>query len=175
MSDQLRQSFTGHILWVSVASQTLSLIIQGQCVAQWPVSTGLNGNGQLEGSGQTPLGWHRIAQRIGAGLPVNSVLVARQPTDEIYAPDLGQQHPQRDWILSRILWLDGMEPGFNHGKNALGQCCDTFARYIYIHGTPDSEPMSQPRSHGCIRMRNQDLLVLFEQVEVGTLVLITAC
>lgn len=93
------------------------------------------------------------------------VFVGRRPTAEIYNPDLAQKHPDRDWILTRILWLTGREPGHNRGGP-----CDTLSRFIYLHGTPDSEPMGMAASHGCIRMRNSDLVELFDQVRAGDLV-----
>ena len=95
------------------------------------------------------------------------------PTGEIYDAELGLLNPERDWILSRILWLSGLEEGVNKGSNSQGGC-DTYQRYIYIHGTPDSEPMGIPLSHGCVRMRNQDIVELFEQVNEGTMVTIIA-
>ncbi|MEJ6069831.1 L,D-transpeptidase, partial [Psychrobacter sp. 16-Bac2893] len=101
------------------------------------------------------------------------VFIGRIATGEIYNAELGALNPKRDWILSRILWLSGVEEGFNKGSNSQGGC-DTYQRYIYIHGTPDSEPMSVPLSHGCVRMRNQDIIELFEQVEEGTAVNIIA-
>lgn len=107
--------------------------------------------------------------KIGEGLPINSVFVGRRPTGEIYVPEIGQKHPQRDWILTRILWLSGKEPGINR----LGEC-DTMRRYIYIHGTPDEQFTQQPASHGCIRMKNADLLELFELVPIYCPVLIEA-
>ncbi len=122
------------------------------------------------GSHCTPLGRHVIVDKIGAHLPIGSVFVARVPTGEIYSEALALAHPDRDWILTRILRLAGTEDGFNKGIDADGTNCDSFARYIYIHGTPDSEPMGIPRSHGCVRMRNDDIIALFEQVCVGTLV-----
>jgi L,D-transpeptidase YbiS len=134
-------------------------------VAHFPVSTALNGYGQQQGSGQTPLGRHRIRLKIGQDAPLNTVFRARRYTGEQYSPDLAAANPQRDWILTRILWLTGCEPGVNRG----GQV-DTLRRFIYIHGTPDSEPMGKPLSHGCIRMRNRDIIELFEQVENGTIV-----
>ena len=94
-------------------------------------------------------------------------MVGRRHTGEIYTPELARQFPERDWILSRILWLCGLEPGKNRGGSV-----DTMRRYIYIHGTPDSEPMGVPKSHGCIRMRNQDVIRLFDMVTPGTPVLI---
>ncbi|HVK99218.1 MAG TPA: L,D-transpeptidase [Dongiaceae bacterium] len=153
---------------VSIDRQILELREQGQVVACWPVSTALKGAGNTEGSQQTPLGRHRIRARIGTGQPLNSVFRGRRPTGEIYSAAIGAEFPGRDWILTRILWLCGEEKGFNRGGNV-----DSQRRYIYIHGTPDSEPMGEPRSHGCIRMRNQDLLALFDRVPVGTPVIIT--
>ena len=100
-------------------------------------------------------------------MPINAVLVGRRPTGEIYGPELAARYPERDWILTRILWLTGLESGFNRGGSA-----DTLRRFIYIHGCPDTVPMGLPLSHGCIRMRNQDLLDLFERVATGDRVFI---
>lgn len=148
---------------VSLAEQRLTLFQGGGVVRTYPVSTARNGPGERMGSECTPRGRHRIRAMIGAGCPVNTVFVGRRPTGEIYTPELGRRHPERDWILTRILWLSGQEPGFNRGGRR-----DTLRRFIYIHGCPDSEPMGIPRSHGCIRMRNWDIIALFERVEKGT-------
>lgn len=156
-----------HIV-VDVATQTLTLFCGDDLVRVFNVSTAKNGTGQIEGSGCTPLGKHKITQKIGGEYPMNAVFVGRQFTGEIYDATLGQSHPDRDWILSRILWLQGCEQGINLGKTANGKNCDTFKRYIYIHGTPDSEPMGVPLSHGCVRMRNEDVVWLYEQVDIGT-------
>lgn len=153
---------------IDIARQQLTLELAGQSY-QYTVSTASAGIGQREGSGCTPLGEHYIRAKIGGLEAVNSVFVGRRPTGEIYTPELAIEHPERDWILTRILWLCGLEPGFNR----LGDV-DTFRRYIYIHGTPDSEPMGAPHSHGCIRMRNSDLVELFDRVEAGTRVTINA-
>lgn len=131
------------------------------------ISSGLNGVGEQENSGKTPRGWHCIEQKIGHDLPLNTVFIARQPTGEIYSTDYAANYPTRDWILTRILWLKGLEQGFN-----LGNGCDTYNRYIYIHGTPETEPMGQPKSHGCIRMHNQDLIQLFDLVPEQSIVYI---
>ncbi|MFA6971498.1 MAG: L,D-transpeptidase [Gallionella sp.] len=149
---------------IYIKIQTLELLGEaGQVLRHYAVSTALKGAGELSGSFCTPRGRHLIRARIGAGCPENSVFVRRRPTGEVYTPELGAQFPERDWILTRILWLSGCEVGFNRlGVN------DTMRRYIYIHGTPDSEPVGQARSHGCIRMRNTDLLELFDLVPVGT-------
>ena len=139
--------------------------VANSLVATYSVSTAANGAGELSGSFCTPRGRHVIRARIGDGLPMNAVFVKRRPTGEIYTPELGAQYPERDWILTRILWLSGCEPGFNR----LGEC-DTMRRYIYIHGTPDEAALGIPGSHGCVRMHNRDLLELFELVEAGTTV-----
>ncbi|RBP30067.1 L,D-transpeptidase-like protein [Marinobacter pelagius] len=155
-------------LAVSIADQTLSLVNdQGDIIASYPVSTALNGAGEQDGSGCTPRGEHYIRAMVGQGLPANTVFRARRPTGEIFSPELALAHPDRDWILSRIIWLCGLEPGKNRGPGV-----DTFRRFIYIHGTPDTEPMGVPRSHGCIRMRNPDVIELFDRVCAGLRVVI---
>ncbi|MBN3560599.1 L,D-transpeptidase [Aliamphritea spongicola] len=151
-------------LSVSVAMQTLGLYSDtGTLLAEYPVSTALNGVGELKNTGQTPRGAHYIRAKIGDGLPDNAVFVGRRFTRELYTPELAESYPGRDWILGRILWLCGREPG----KNRLGDV-DTMQRYIYIHGTPDTEPMGIPLSHGCIRMRCADVVDLFSKVPSGT-------
>ncbi|RDE24133.1 L,D-transpeptidase [Motiliproteus coralliicola] len=154
---------------ISISQQRLTLLQEQHALQHYPISTAANGTGQQQNSGCTPLGRHRIRAMIGGECPLNSVFVGRRPTGEIYSPELAKRYPERDWILSRILWLCGCEPGFNR----LGSV-DSMRRYIYIHGTPDTEPMGIPRSHGCIRMRNQDLVALYEQLTPGTEVLIKA-
>jgi len=151
---------------IHISTQTLALFDDDDSlVRRYDVSTAANGAGEVCGSYCTPRGKHVIRARIGAGCPENTVFVRRRPTGEIYTPELGAQFPGRDWILTRILWLSGCEPGLNRlGKN------DTMRRYIYIHGTPDSVPVGQALSHGCIRMHNADLLELFALVSAGTTV-----
>jgi lipoprotein-anchoring transpeptidase ErfK/SrfK len=149
---------------ISIPQQTLRLYDDAEkCVAQYLVSTAKTGVNAIKNSGGTPLGRHIVRAKIGAGLPENTVFVGRRPTGELYSPSLAGQYPDRDWILGRILWLSGLEKGVNR----LGDV-DTMQRYIYIHGTPESEPMGVARSHGCIRMRCADVVALFEQVPVGT-------
>jgi hypothetical protein len=133
----------------------------------YPISSALNGPGEQINSGCTPRGRHVVRAKIGDGQPLNAVFRGRRPTGEIYDAQLGLLHPERDWVLTRILWLSGCEPG----RNRLG-AVDSMRRYIYVHGCPDSEPMGVPRSHGCIRMRNAHVLDLFDRVPVGTGVLI---
>lgn len=149
---------------ISLPDQTLELRnFRGRLLARYPVSTGAKGAGEIRGSYQTPRGKHLIRARIGAGQPANAVFVGRRPTGEIWTPELGTAHPQRDWILTRILWLSGTEPGFNR----LGQV-DTMRRYIYLHGTPDVTELGKPGSHGCVRMDNADIIELFDRVPVRT-------
>jgi lipoprotein-anchoring transpeptidase ErfK/SrfK len=149
---------------ISLSKQALLLSNeQGRKVGRYRVSTSRNGAGELRGSFCTPRGRHIIRAKIGAGEQINTVFVRRRPTGEIWTPELGARFPGRDWILTRILWLSGCEPGFNR----LGQV-DTMRRYIYIHGSPDSVPLGVPGSIGCVRMANDDLLELFEHVSPGT-------
>lgn len=147
-------------LLVSVARQLMQLWDdQGGVVREYQVSTALAGVGEVSGSYQTPRGRHIIRAKIGAGQPENTVFVRRRPTGEIWTPELGEKFPGRDWILTRILWLSGCQPGHNR----LG-CVDTMRRYIYIHGSPDTAEMGAPGSHGCIRMRNADIVELFDRI-----------
>jgi L,D-transpeptidase YbiS len=151
---------------ISIPAQTLTLFDDnGGQVTRYAVSTAANGVGCVKNSGCTPLGAHIIRAKIGGGTAENTVFVGRRATGEIFTPDLKLQFPDRDWILTRILWLSGTEPG----KNRLGNV-DTMQRYIYIHGTPDATELGVPGSHGCVRMRNVDLVELFDQVPVGTTV-----
>lgn len=148
---------------VDLAAQLLTLFVGDKVVERWPVSTARNGPGEQLDSGCTPRGEHRVRLLIGAGCAPNTVFVARRPSGEIYTPALAAARPERDWILTRIIWLTGTQPGFNRGGD-----CDTLRRFIYIHGCPDSEPMGRPCSHGCVRMRNQDIIALFDRLSPGT-------
>ena len=164
----MHQTTNAGMLIVNLSSQTLSLYSQDRSLLKtYPISSAKNGAGERMNSGCTPRGSHRIRAKIGENAPLGAVFVGRRPTGEIWTPAYGAAHPERDWILTRILWLCGNEPGLNR----LGQV-DSMRRYIYIHGTPDDQPMGKPCSHGCIRMRNQDIQVLFDQVAVGSEVLI---
>jgi lipoprotein-anchoring transpeptidase ErfK/SrfK len=152
-------------LLVDLAAQTLELLEERRVLERYSVSTGRNGPGEQWNSGCTPRGLHRVRIRIGDGCPEGAVFVGRRATGEIYDAGLAWKHPERDWVLTRILWLTGMEPGRNRGGSV-----DTLRRYIYIHGCPDTEPMGKPCSHGCIRMRNRDVIELFDLIPAGTLV-----
>ena len=148
---------------ISIAQQQLDLLgDDGQLIQQFSISSAKNGVGQANGSFCTPLGKHIIRAKIGEGQPTNTVFIRRRPTGEIYSPALGEQFPKRDWILTRIMWLSGCEQGFNRGGSV-----DTMRRYVYIHGSPDRVEMGKPGSIGCIRMRNTDLLTLFDQIHSG--------
>jgi hypothetical protein len=151
---------------ISLKEQRLTLFdVSRKPLLSCAISSAANGPGCQKNSGCTPLGQHAVRAKIGAGAPVNSVFVGRRATGELCTPDLMAAFPERDWILTRILWLSGKELGVNR----LGEV-DTMQRYIYIHGTPDSVEMGKIGSHGCIRMRNADLITLFDLVAVGTTV-----
>lgn len=152
-------------LVVSLTRQAAVLMAGNVVEREFPVSTSRHGPGERHGSLCTPRGRHEVCAKIGAGLPAGTVFRARRPTGEIYSEELGRRQPGRDWILSRILWLRGLEPGVNRFGDV-----DSMRRFIYIHGTPDSEPMGVPFSHGCIRMRNADVCWLFDAVATGTIV-----
>jgi lipoprotein-anchoring transpeptidase ErfK/SrfK len=149
---------------VSLSKQLLECS-DGGTVTQYRVSTSKYGAGERNGSFRTPRGRHVIRAKIGAGQPSGAVFRGRRPTGEIYSDELAGRYPDRDWILTRILWLCGTEPG----RNRFGDV-DTMRRYIYIHGAPDSEDLTVPGSIGCIRMSNADILDLYDRVEAGTVV-----
>lgn len=155
-------------LYVSLKQQHIELRESEKVIKQYIVSTAKNGPGELFGSECTPRGWHRIRAKIGEGLPVYSILVGRRPSGEIYSPQIAVSHSDRDWILTRILWLSGLEPNYNRFGDV-----DTARRYIYIHGSPDHEVTQKPSSHGCIRMKNADVIELFNRVDCKTRVLIS--
>lgn len=148
---------------IDVNKQLLSLFEGDKIILQTEVSTARNGVGENAGSECTPRGWHIIRAKIGGGQLENTVFIGRRPSGERYTPALKTNSPERDWILTRILWLSGLEPG----KNRMGDV-DTMRRYIYIHGAPDEDKMGEPGSHGCIKMRNEDIMLLYDRVSVGT-------
>lgn len=154
-------------LKVSLPTQQMFVFEGDNLIKTFLVSTAKNGVGEMQGSEKTPRGWHQIRAKIGKDCPINSVFKGRRMTGEIYSPELKITSPNRDWILTRILWLSGLEVG----KNRLGQV-DTMRRYIYIHGAPDDSVMGVPGSKGCIRMRNLDLIELFDLADVGMKVFI---
>ena len=148
---------------ISIQDQTLVLLKAGKRMKEYAIATAANGPGELNGSECTPRGRHVIRAKIGARCPTNTVFAGRRPSGEIFTEVLRNRFPSRDWILTRILWLSGMEPGHNRLGNR-----DTMRRYIYIHGCPDQDEMRVPNSHGCIKMHNADMIELFDEVLVGT-------
>jgi lipoprotein-anchoring transpeptidase ErfK/SrfK len=155
----------GRWIRINLGTQLLELLEGDVVLSTYPVSTATNGSGERVGSEQTPRGLHEVRELIGHGMPSGAVFVGRKWTGEVCTLELQAGDPERDWMLSRLIWLAGLEVGRNCGGEV-----DTFARYIYIHGTPDSEPVGEPHSHGCIRMRNADVIALFDRVDIGTLV-----
>jgi len=153
---------------VSIAEQRLQLIDKHRILFDVLIATAKNGAGENYGSECTPRGWHKIRAKIGADCTENTVFIARRPSGEIFSESLQQEYPERDWILARIMWLSGLEVGFNRSGQQ-----DTMRRYIYIHGCPDNIPMGIADSHGCIRMRNTDVMALFDKVDVGIPVFIS--
>jgi len=152
---------------VDISLQQLLLIKDDKIIKNYVVSTANNGAGEINGSEKTPRGEHIVRAKIGTNMPISTVFVGRRPTGEYYSRQLKQKQPERDWILTRILWLSGTELG----KNRLGNV-DTMRRFIYIHGCPEEDEVGVPGSHGCIKMRNKDILELYELVPYGTRVII---
>jgi lipoprotein-anchoring transpeptidase ErfK/SrfK len=152
---------------INISEQCLGLFYGDEILKEYSVSTARNGPGELKGSECTPRGEHVIAEKIGDGCEANTIFIGRQAMGEIYKPELRQQHPYRDWIVTRILWLSGQEQGRNQGGDV-----DSHERYIYIHGAPYDVEMDKPGSRGCIRMRNKDVIELFGMVDVGIRVVI---
>lgn len=152
---------------IDIGKQQLTLFEGNDVVALYAISTAKNGVGQKNGSECTPLGRHVINSKIGEKAKENSVFIAREETGEVFSEELRRNNPERDWILTRILWLAGLDKGKNKGGEV-----DTMSRYIYIHGCPDADDFSSPLSHGCVKMRNKDIIELFANIENGTHVFI---
>jgi L,D-transpeptidase YbiS len=150
-------------LRVLPSKQQLDVVVDGTVEASYAVSTAKNGLGEEVNSEKTPRGWHLIRAKIGSNCPINTVFVGRRPTGEIYSSELAKKFPNKDWILTRILWLSGLELG----KNRLG-LCDTMRRFIYIHGSPDISLTGEANSRGCIRMRSKDIVKLFDIIQLST-------
>ncbi|MBD3314287.1 MAG: L,D-transpeptidase family protein [Chitinivibrionales bacterium] len=151
------------LLLVTISNQALKLIENGAVVRQYPVSTSQWGVGNREGSNQTPLGLHRIHGKFGDGAPPGRIFESRNDTGR----DWNGGTEGENLILSRILRLEGLEPGVNRGDGI-----DSYERYIYIHGTSKEDLIGTPLSHGCVCMRNHDVIDLFDMVEEGTFVFI---
>ena len=149
---------------VDIGEQVLSVFgADGACIRRYPVSTAANGAGEESGSYCTPHNQHHIHTQINTNTPYNTIFHSRRPTGEVWSAQFAAAHPGKDWVLTRILWLCGEELGRNRGGHV-----DSMRRYIYIHGTGDDQPMGVPLSHGCVRMRNRDIMELFDLVRVGT-------
>lgn len=148
---------------VSSELQQLYVFKNQQIIRTYKISTAKNGLGEQKNSYQTPRGMHIIRAKIGTNLPINAIFKQRRFYGEVYNAIMNEENPHRDWILTRILWLSGLEIGFNRLGNV-----DTMQRYIYIHGSPDERPMGRPTSRGCIRMRNADIMEFFDLVPYGT-------
>ena len=148
---------------INISQQTLTLFEGNDVIRQYTISTAKNGPGEQMNSECTPRGRHIIREKIGAGYETNTIFVGREATGELYQPELREQFPDRDWILTRILWLGGCETGRNMGGNV-----DSYDRYIYIHGGPDDVAMGIPGSRGCVRMQNDDMIELFDLVSTET-------
>ena len=151
---------------ISIPDQTLNLVDGDTSIKQYSISTAKNGSGELMDSECTPCGEHVITEKVGTECEADTIFVGRVPTGEIYQPALREQYPNRDWIITRILWLSGSEEGKNKGHKE-GVNVDSHDRYIYIHGSPDDVPMRQPGSRGCVRMRNNDIIELFDLIDLG--------
>lgn len=153
---------THRYIHISVADQRLQLIDNTKILFDVKIATAKNGVGEQSGSECTPRGWHKIRAKIGSDCPENTVFIGRRPTGELWSEKLENEHPARDWILTRIMWLSGLQVGFNRSGTQ-----DSMRRYVYIHGCPENIPMGLPDSHGCIRMRNSEVIQLFAMVEAG--------
>ncbi|MFC3534027.1 L,D-transpeptidase family protein [Vogesella facilis] len=156
--------------WLEVGVRSQSLVFYdalGVARAHYAISTAKNGVGELANSYQTPRGWHRVCERIGDGVTPGTIIYRRQVTPWKYSPQLHQEYPDKDWILTRILWLCGMEPGKNQGGEV-----DSYDRAIYIHGAGEHVAFGTPTSRGCVRMRNEDIVELFALTGNGLDVLI---
>ena len=163
----INKKTNGKVIDIDINKQELSLLQGETLLASYAISTAKNGVGQQNGSECTPSGWHTIRAKIGLAAEVNTVFVGRRNSGEVFSEELRASNPERDWILTRIMWLSGLEQGKNKGGEV-----DTMRRYIYIHGCPDSDSFSKPSSHGCVKMRNKDIIELFDNIEAGTRVLI---
>jgi lipoprotein-anchoring transpeptidase ErfK/SrfK len=175
LSDDAREAFeklralvgsdTQPSIVVEVATQRLYLMGEDGFVSAYPVSTSKYGTGNRDGSNKTPLGAHRIKKKYGEGAPLGTIFRAREKTGKVAEIRTDETDSQEDLITTRILWLEGLEPGINKGRGI-----DSYRRYIYIHGTPEEGLIGKPASHGCVRMKNTDVVELFEKVPAGTLV-----
>ena len=162
---------TKNVLIIKVKEQKLELYAQGKKRGSYTISTAKNGTGQQEGTGQTPLGFHKIARKIGDNAPPYAIFEGRQRKGTWRGQ---KKYKKQDLVLTRILWLEGIEEGFNKGRDKEGCSVDSYERYIYIHSTNHEELLGQPVSKGCIRMSAEDIVGLYALVQEGDLVWIEA-
>lgn len=156
-------------LWISVDGQKLRVVEDCLVIQKYRCSTAQKGVGARQDSYQTPPGWHRIVEKVGAGEPEGRVFRSRAATDKIW--ESGDKTAE-DLVLTRIFILEGLEPGVNQGKDDEGFVVDSRQRYIYIHGTNDVDRLGEPASKGCIRLDNKDIIRLFSDIPAGTFVYI---
>lgn len=152
---------------VNIQQQEIYVVRNDAIEKTYRISSAKNGIGNSAGSGKTPLGVHRIAEKIGAGAKPNTIFLGRKDSGKTATILKDPIDSEDDYVTSRILWLEGLEPGINKGKGI-----DSKQRYIYIHGTPEEGLIGTPASHGCIRLYNKDVIELFDVVSAGTLVVI---
>jgi len=166
---RLGLALTPNTIIVSVPSQTLTLYKNNRVLASYKISTSEYGVGCLENTQKTPLGLHRIAEKIGAKAPAGTIFYSRENSGRKCKPN-EKKYLQEDLVLTRILWLDGLEVGVNKGRDNEGRCIDSHDRYIYIHATNNEKKLGTPASHGCVRMSSKDVIDLFDKAPSGTLV-----
>ncbi len=157
----------GNFLYVSLHNQRMYRIIGWEIQNEYSISGAKKGAGNQSGSNQTPTGLHTVAEKFGEGVPLGGIMKSRKYIGEIAEIFIDETDVETDFVTTRILWLKGMEKGINSGGNV-----DSYHRYIYIHGTPEEGLLGKPASHGCIRMKNESVIHLFSETEIGEKVLI---
>jgi len=162
-----KNTFTEEVIYVSIKQQKLYHIKHDSIIKEYIISSSSYGIGSTLGSNKTPIGLHSIREKFGEKTPINGKMTGRVFYGEIATIYTDETKSKTDDVTSRVLWLEGLEKGKNKGKGI-----DSFKRYIYIHGTSEEGRLGKPASHGCIRMKNKEVIDLYKLVEVGTLVLI---
>jgi len=162
-----KKGFTDEVIYVSIKEQKLYHIQHDSIIKEYIISSSVYGIGNTSGSNKTPIGLHNIRKKYGEKTPINGKMTGRVFQGNIATIYTDQTKSKTDDVTSRILWLEGLEKGKNKGEGI-----DSFKRYIYIHGTSEEGRLGKPASHGCIRMKNKEVIDLYNLVEVGTLVLI---
>ena len=155
------------ILFVSIENQILYEINKNQIIRTYDISSSKYGFGNKENSNKTPIGLHLIKKKFGDKVPIYGKFIGRKFYGKIATIFTDATKSETDDITSRILWLEGLEENINKGDGI-----DSYKRYIYIHGTSEEGLIGRPASHGCIRMKNKDIIELYDKIKIGTLVLI---